>query len=326
MDERRRDNLERCQRRLAELLERETLEPKVLYLVATPIGNLADLSPRALAHLIAADVIACEDTRVTEQLLSSYGIEGKHLIANHAHNEMEVAARLIERLDRGERLVLVSDAGMPLISDPGQAAIAACVKAGYRIVCVPGPSASLTALALAGLDASCFSFRGFLPAKNKRRREMERLLTEPATSIVYEAPQRILRLLQGLCELGGSSRQACVCRELTKKFEESQRGTLAELVKIYENRNLRGECVLILEGRLAYEKRNPLKMEGYDLSAVNETAVEYIQKQLQLGLSVRSIVVAARERFPRLNKRQLTQMANAMKDERDGIEDVEAEE
>lgn len=325
MDERRRENLGRCQRRLAELLERETLEPGVLYLVATPIGNLADLSPRALAHLIAADAIACEDTRVTEQLLSAYGIEGQHLIANHAHNETEVAARLIERLDRGERLVLVSDAGMPLISDPGQAAIAACVQAGYRIVCIPGPSASLTALALAGLDASCFSFRGFLPAKNKRRREMERLLAEAATSIVYEAPQRVLRLLQGLCELGGSNRQACVCRELTKKFEESQRGTLAELVKIYENRTLRGECVLILEGRLAYEKRHPGEISGSSEAASAQSVSDYIQTQLQSGLTVRSIVIAARQRFPNHSKRQLTQMANAIKAESEGVEDVEVE-
>jgi 16S rRNA (cytidine1402-2'-O)-methyltransferase len=218
--------------------------------VATPIGNLADLAPRAREALAAADAVAAEDTRHTAALLSALGLS-RPLISLHDHNERERIPGLLERLAAGQRLVLVSDAGTPLVSDPGYALIRAAIDAGHVVSAIPGPSAVLAALTLAGLPTDRFCFDGFLPARGGARRErLAALATEPRTLVLFEAPHRIVELLQDLAAAFGPSRRAAVAREISKAFETVYRGTLAELlVKAAEDANFaRGEITVVIEG------------------------------------------------------------------------------
>lgn len=218
--------------------------------VATPIGNLADLSPRARDSLAAASVVAAEDTRHTGTLLQALGLS-RPLVSLHEHNERQRIDELLARLGRGETIALVSDAGTPLVSDPGYALISAALAAGHAVRCVPGPSAVLAALSIAGLPTDRFCFEGFLPAKGGARRERcRRLATESRTMVFFEAPHRIVDTLTDLSGACGSGRRAAVCRELSKTFETVYRGTLAELLDIAgKDANFaRGEITLVLEG------------------------------------------------------------------------------
>lgn len=221
-----------------------------LYVVSTPIGNLGDITVRALHVLGLVDAIACEDTRNTAQMLGRYGLN-KPLIAAHEHNEREVAEKLIARLHAGERIALVSDAGTPAVSDPGARIVDAVRSAGLRVLPLPGASAVLTALAASGLVNDTFHFIGFLPAKAKQR---ETLLTSlrqcAATLVFYEAPHRIADTLEALTTIFEPERQIVLGRELTKLFEEIHRCTVAEAaVWINENAHRqRGEFVLLVEG------------------------------------------------------------------------------
>jgi len=218
--------------------------------VSTPIGNLADLAPRARETLAAADLVAAEDTRHTAALLSALGLS-RPLVSLHDHNERHRIEPLLARLAAGERIVLVSDAGTPLVSDPGHVLIRAAVEAGYAVSAVPGPSAVLTALTLAGLPTDRFCFEGFLPARGGARRErLEALAREPRTLVLFEAPHRIDALLQDLVATFGPDRRAAVARELTKAYETVYRGTLARLVEIgAEDANFaRGEITVVIEG------------------------------------------------------------------------------
>ena len=221
-----------------------------LHLVATPIGNLRDITLRALETLAAADVIACEDSRVTRKLLDHYGI-ATPLTPYHEHNAVAARPKLLARLAAGEAIALVSDAGTPLISDPGFKLVRAVCEAGLPVSAAPGPSAALTALAVAGLPTDRFFFEGFLPPKDgARRARIAELASIPATLILYESGPRIGRALQALAD-GLGPRQAAVCRELTKLHEEVRRGDLAVLAQAYdENANhvaeIRGEfCIVI---------------------------------------------------------------------------------
>ncbi len=221
-----------------------------LILVATPIGNLSDCSPRAAATLRDCDAIACEDTRHTRKLLSALGITGKRMLAVHEHNEGAAAEGLIGLLQRGQQIALVTDAGTPAISDPGQRVVAAVAAAGFRVTCVPGAAAVIVALAVSGLPTDRFVFEGFLPRSGRDRKErLNALATETRTSVIYESPQRIAKTLTDLIGVVGADRRVSVSRELTKKFETTWRGSLADAVTEFALSEPRGEFVVVLGGR-----------------------------------------------------------------------------
>ena len=224
-------------------VEARPLEP-ALYLVATPIGNLGDITLRALETLAAADVVAAEDTRVTRVLLDRFAIAARPY-AYHEHNADDVGPKLIEALAQGKSVALVSDAGTPLVSDPGYRLVKETVAAGYKVVPIPGPSSTITALSASGLPSDSFYFAGFLPQKEKARRDrLEEVRTVPGTLIFFESPHRLPSSLRDMAAVLGA-RDASVCRELTKTFEEFRRGTLDELAGYYaENDNVKGEIVI----------------------------------------------------------------------------------
>ncbi len=219
-----------------------------LYLVATPIGNLGDITLRALETLSSADVLACEDTRVTRILLERYGIRNRPY-AYHEHNAQEVGPRLIAALEAGKSVALVSDAGTPLVSDPGYRLGQLALDAGYHVVPIPGASAPLAALVGSGMPSDAFLFAGFLPVKDRGKRDRFAELSKiPATLIFFESPHRIGASVRVAAEVLGRDRRAVVCRELTKTFEEFRRGTLGELAEYYhEDRTVKGEIVLLVE-------------------------------------------------------------------------------
>lgn len=217
-----------------------------LYLVATPIGNLGDITLRALETLAGADVLACEDTRVTRVLLDRYGIQNRPF-AYHEYNANEAGPKLIAALEAGKSVALVSDAGTPLVSDPGYRLGQMAIEAGLRVVPIPGASAPLAALVGSGLPNDAFLFAGFLPVKDKARRErLAELSDTPATLIFFESPHRIGDTLAAAADELGSERQAAVCRELTKTFEEFRRGPLGALAADYAERTVKGEVVLVV--------------------------------------------------------------------------------
>lgn len=219
-----------------------------LYLVATPIGNLGDITLRALEVLAGAEVLACEDTRVTRVLLDRYGIRNRPF-AYHEHNAQEAGPQLIAALEAGKSVALVSDAGTPLVSDPGYRLGQMALEAGYRVVPIPGASAPLAALVGSGMPSDAFMFAGFLPVKDKGKRDrLQELAKIPATMIFFESPHRIAATVQTAAEVLGRDRKAVVCRELTKTYEEFRRCTLGELADFYsDDRPVKGEIVLLVE-------------------------------------------------------------------------------
>ncbi|RFC69647.1 16S rRNA (cytidine(1402)-2'-O)-methyltransferase [Mesorhizobium denitrificans] len=218
-----------------------------LYLVATPIGNLGDITLRALETLAAVDVLACEDTRVTRILLDRYGIRQKPY-AYHEHNAAEAGPRLIAALEEGRSVALVSDAGTPLVSDPGFRLVGQALERGLRVIPIPGPSAVLAALTASGLPSDAFLFAGFLPPKDgQRRNRLEELRHVPATLIFFESPRRLPESLAAMSAVLGEDRQAAIGRELTKTFEEMRTGTLVELAAAYAAEGEpRGEIVVCI--------------------------------------------------------------------------------
>ena len=224
------------------------MTPGTLYLVATPIGNLADITHRALQVLNDVDLIACEDTRHTQKLLNHYGINTK-TISYHEHNEQQRVAALIERLQQGTNVAVVSDAGTPSISDPGFRLVRAAIENEIPVVPVPGPSALITALIAAGLPTDEFFFAGFLPSRaSARRARLSELQAVPGTLIFYEAPHRLGETLKDVYEILGE-REAVVARELTKLHEEIRRGRLSQLIADYadQKQDLRGEIVVLID-------------------------------------------------------------------------------
>ena len=227
-----------------------SIEKRALYVVATPLGNLADMTHRAVAVLAAVDVIAAEDTRHSRHLLRHYGITTP-CVALHEHNEARVAPGLVQRILAGEAVALISDAGTPLISDPGYGLVRSAQAAGCRVVPVPGPSALTAALCAAGLPNDRFVFEGFLPARaGGRRQRLQALRDETRTLVFYEAPHRILRLLEDLCEILGGGREAAIARELTKTFETIRRDSLAALRAwvAADPHQQKGEFVVLVRG------------------------------------------------------------------------------
>ena len=219
-----------------------------LFVVPTPIGNLEDASFRSIECLKSVDLILAEDTRHTAKLLKHYAVETT-LRSFHMHNEHKLIEPLIERMQQGGTLALVSDAGTPAISDPGFLLVRACVDNGIEVECLPGPTAFVPALVVSGLPADRFCFEGFLPARKGRQKRLTGLIDEQRTMIFYEAPHRLLRTLQDMRNVFSSERRACVSRELSKRFEQHHRGSLAELCEEFEKSPARGEIVLIVEGK-----------------------------------------------------------------------------
>jgi len=217
-----------------------------LYLVATPIGNLADITLRALETLAGADTIACEDTRVSRVLLTHYGIAAK-LIAYHEHNAQRVRPQLLAALDDGRAVALISDAGTPLISDPGYRLVEVAVAAGHAVIPIPGASALLAGMVVSGLPSDTFLFAGFLPSKSgPRQRRLEQLAHVPASLVFYESPNRLAAALADMAATLGADRPAAVARELTKKFEETRRGALGRLAAHFAAHPVKGEIVIMV--------------------------------------------------------------------------------
>ena len=221
-----------------------------LYVVATPIGNLEDITLRALHVLGSADLIAAEDTRHTRKLLAHHGIS-RPLVSYHDHNKAPQAQRLLRLLLEGRRIALVTDAGTPGIADPAYHLLQVLLSHDVPVVPIPGPTAAIAALSVSGLPMNRFVFEGFLPVKSGRRRQrLEVLREETRTVVLYESPHRFVKLLRELVEHFGAERRVVVARELTKYYEEVARGTAASLLQSWQERSVRGEFTVILEGRL----------------------------------------------------------------------------
>ncbi len=252
------------------------LEKGALYVVGTPIGNLGDLSPRAKETLAESDFIAAEDTRVTRGLLSRFDIH-KPLLSYFEHNKLSRGETILARLRAGETCALVSDAGMPAVSDPGETLIAACAQEGVPVYVVPGPTAAVSALAVSGLPTGRFTFEGFLSVNKRSRREhLAQVEKEPRTMIFYEAPHKLRRTLGDFERLFGSSRQIAVVRELTKIHEEVWRTTLGEAAAHYREHEPRGEYVLVIAGA-----QPAAAEEAYTL----EDAVDLARERVEAGES-----------------------------------------
>lgn len=253
-----------------------------LFLVSTPIGNLGDITLRALETLRAASLILAEDTRHSRTLLSHYDVRGR-LESYHEHNEAEMTPRVLDELSRGAQVALISDAGTPLLSDPGHRLVQAAIGSGYSVVPIPGASALLAALVPSGLDVAAFTFVGFLPRKGTERKEALQLFSDlPHTGVLYEAPARVAQTLQELSQAGCAERRCVVARELTKQYEEFRRGTVSELARYYAESAPRGEVVILVAAR--------------DEPVPSEEQLASIAQQLRAqGYSSREVATALQE-------------------------------
>jgi 16S rRNA (cytidine1402-2'-O)-methyltransferase len=277
----------------------EDLPEGTLYVVATPIGNQEDITLRALRILAAVDLVASEDTRHTRKLLAYHGIRAR-LVSFHEHNEAERTGELVERLKAGSRVALVSDAGTPLVSDPGYRLVCAAAAEGIPVVPIPGPSSLTAALCISGLPTDAFVFTGFLPRKKeKRSRQLLCLKDEDRTLVFFESPRRIGALLAEVYRVMGD-RQAVLCREMTKRHEECLRGRLSELIGILSDRaQIKGECTLLIAGRGPAEDFPPERIEA-DIRrrmASGETRLSAMAREIaqELGVSKSSVYEKALE-------------------------------
>lgn len=235
-----------------------------LYLVPTPIGNLGDLSQRCIDTLASADFIAAEDTRVTIKILNHLGLK-KPMVSYYRHNTETSGPEILARMQAGETCALVTDAGTPAISDPGEELVQMCVKAGIPVISIPGPCALITALTVSGLPTGRFTFEGFLPTSKKNRKaHLDSLIHETRTMIFYEAPHKLCTTLDDLVTWFGSERKVALCRELTKIHEEVMRTTLGEAAAYYREHTPKGEYVLVIEGGTPEEAPVPTLEEGVD--------------------------------------------------------------
>ncbi len=284
--------------------EKNKTEKSTLYLVATPIGNLSDISERAIKVLSEVDFIAAEDTRNSLKLLTCLGIK-KELISYHEHNKKASGERITSRILAGESCALITDAGMPAISDPGEDIVRLCADMGIRVSVIPGACAAVSALSLSALATRRFCFEGFLsPIKNEREKRLANLKSEERTMIIYEAPHKLKSTLSDLCRTFGGERKISLCRELTKLNEEIIRTTLSEAVKYYEENAPRGEYVLILEG--AEEAKSIIAEENPLISLSPE---EHVLHYERAGLArMDAIKAAAKDRG--MSKSELYKILN----------------
>lgn len=254
-----------------------------LYVVGTPIGNLSDFSPRGIETLSAVDYIAAEDTRVTLRLLTHFGIK-KPLLSYYKPHEAEKSAKILELLHDGNSVALVSDAGMPCISDPGVYLVQRCYEQGIPVESVPCCNAAIAAVTISGIDTARFAFEGFLPVdKKERRQRLEETSALPHTLIYYEAPHKLRQTLADLSAACGESRSAALCRELTKLHEEVIRGTLGELNSLYETTEPRGEYVIVVEGAA------PRQQESMTLEQAAELARGFIAGGMKLSEACKTV-------------------------------------
>ncbi|MCA4133584.1 16S rRNA (cytidine(1402)-2'-O)-methyltransferase [Arthrobacter sp. M4] len=265
-----------------------------IVLAATPIGNIGDASPRLVELLQTADVVAAEDTRRLHRLASSLGVSvGGRIISYHEHNEASKTSELLDQVREGKTILVVSDAGMPAVSDPGFRLVEGAVAAGLTVTAVPGPSAVLTALALSGLPTDRFCFEGFLPRKaGERSARLAELGSERRTMVFFEAPHRLEAMLRALDERFGPGRRAAVCRELTKTYEEVLRGTVRELLQWAEQNEVRGEIAVVVAGAA---EEAPARPEDH-VAAVNELVAK--------GVRLKEAVAAVAD-DARISKREL---------------------
>lgn len=219
-----------------------------LFIVPTPIGNLEDITLRAIRTLKKVDLILAEDTRTSGKLMKHFDI-GTPLLSHHMYNEHKTVSRLVERIQAGEDMALISDAGTPSISDPGFLLVRSCLEANIEVECLPGATAFVPALVISGLPSDRFVFEGFLPPKKGRQTRLRELAEQSRTTILYESPHKLLKTLGHLSEYLGSDREISVSRELTKIHEETIRGTIAEVISHFESNEPRGEFVLVIKGR-----------------------------------------------------------------------------
>lgn len=274
-----------------------------LYLCATPIGNLDDITLRTLKLLESADVIAAEDTRNTLKLLNHFAIKTP-MTSYHEHNKAGKGPVLLERLKNGENIALVTDAGMPGISDPGADLVQLCHAAGIAVTAAPGASAGVTALVLSGLDTRRYVFEGFLPAEKKARREILRTLErEHRTMVFYEAPHRLLDTLEELCGMFGAGRQTAAARELTKKFEEVRRDTLGGQLAYFREHPPKGEFVLVCAGFSLEEQRREAQ-EGWAAVSVEEHMAHYLAEKDAMKQTAKDRGVSKREIYQYLKKNE----------------------
>jgi 16S rRNA (cytidine1402-2'-O)-methyltransferase len=229
-----------------------------LVLVPTPIGNLDDITLRGISELKKADIILAEDTRVSSKLMNHFSIP-KKLTPHHKFNEHKSIGFILSNLEEGKTVAMISDAGTPGISDPGFLLVRACIEKGVAVECLPGATALIPALAVSGLPTDRFVFEGFLPQKKGRQKRLKELAEEPRTLVFYESPFRLQKTLGQLCEVFGDTRKACVCREISKLFEEIKRGTLRDLTEYYSHHPPKGEIVIVVEGQ--HKKGAELKEE-----------------------------------------------------------------
>lgn len=260
-----------------------------IYLVATPIGNLSDISMRAIETLKNADIIACEDTRNTIRLLNHFEIKG-HLTSYHEYNKIDKAYELCEKVKEGKNIAFVSDAGMPAISDPGYELVDIAYKEGLEVSVVPGASAVVSALAISGISSRRFAFEGFLPAdKNDKKEILTELSQESRTLILYEAPHRLLKTLKELFEYIGN-RNIAIVREITKLHEEVLRGKLADIIADYESEKIaiRGEYVLVIEGKSLLEKREE-RQKSFEEISIREHYEKYIAEGMDKKEAMKAV-------------------------------------
>ncbi len=270
--------------------EKNKVLKSTLYLVGTPIGNLADISERAKKVLSEVDFIAAEDTRNTMKLLSALGIK-KELISYFEHNKKMSGERIAARLTAGESCALVTDAGMPAVSDPGEDIVRLCADLGITVSVIPGPCAAISALALSALSTSRFAFEGFLPPKKSERiKKLETMRSDDHTLIFYEAPHKLAATLRDMYDIFGGDRRISLCRELTKLNEEVIRTTLSGAVKMYDTAEPRGEYVLIIEG-------GSLNPDNADSPLLSLSPTEHTEHYIGMGLSkMDAIKKAAKDR------------------------------
>ncbi len=272
-------------------------KPGTLYVVGTPIGNLEDITFRAVRILQTVDIIAAEDTRHTGKLLQHFQVKTPQ-VSYHEHNRTSRIPELLEHLVNNKAIALVSDAGMPGISDPGYELVKACIEAGISVVPIPGASAAITALSAAGLPTDRFVFEGFLPAKSQQRQEhLESLQTESRTLIFYESPHRLRDTLQDLAKVWGSDRQIVLGRELTKLYEEFWRGTIADAIAHYNQREPQGEYTLVVAGIPASQPQLTEEELKAELKQLISQGISRSQASRQLA------------KFTSLPRRQLYQLA-----------------
>ena len=260
-----------------------------IYLVATPIGNLSDISMRAIETLKNVDIIACEDTRNTIRLLNHFEIKG-HLTSYHEYNKIDKAYELCEKVKEGNNIAFVSDAGMPAISDPGYELVDIAYKEGLEVTVVPGASAVVSALAISGISSRRFAFEGFLPVdKNEKKEILTELSQESRTLILYEAPHRLLKTLKELFEYMGD-RNIAIVREITKLHEEVLRGKLSDIIADYESEKIaiRGEYVLVIEGKSLLEKREE-RQKSFEEISIREHYEKYIAEGMDKKEAMKAV-------------------------------------